>query len=205
MRRTLVASFIIQFFGCASLLSEEPPAPSNAPRGAAFKESGSLANWRDPTPECRYSKHAHVYENQELLVTDVKDGDTVHGCLMPEGREKIKIRLKGIDCPESRYNAKCEREGRQGGMTCEEQVPLGQKAKRRAETLMYNKTIKLESTKGRSYFEKDHYGRILSYIRLNNNDDFALEMIKGGYCKAHSFGHRHPRKERYERAGRENK
>ena len=41
---------------------------------------------------------------------DVKDGDTVHGCLMPEGRDKIKIRLKGIDCPESRYNKKCERD-----------------------------------------------------------------------------------------------
>lgn len=181
----------------------DPPPPQAAAFGNPKKWHGEDKKGRYPTARCHHNKHAKVRENQELFVIDVKDGDTIHGCLMPEGRDLIKIRLKGIDCPESRYNKKCEREGRRGGMGCEKQIPLGQKAKRRAEKLMLNHTIKLESTRGHNYFEKDHYGRVLSYIRLENDEDFALEMIGDGYCRAYSFGRNHPRKRDYERAGRD--
>lgn len=116
-------------------------------------------------------------------MTRVIDGDTIE--VSSEGGP-VKIRLIGVDCPESRRNAKCAREG-----GCEAQLPAGLKAKARTEELTRAR-IRLEGKGG-----KDKYGRTLAYVRTGEGKDLGLVLIQEGLCASTGSKYPHLRSREY--------
>lgn len=89
-------------------------------------------------------------------VVGVSDGDTLT-LLTPE-KQQVKVRLNGIDAPESSQ-------------------PYGKKAKQALSSLVLDKAILINIT------DRDQYGRIVAdvYLRGRNHWINAL-LIKGGYA-----------------------
>lgn len=128
-------------------------------------------------------------------VARVVDGDTVVVRLV-DGGAKVTVRLKGIDCPESRWNNKCERDAEQGRQGCKWQVPRGQAASRMAKQILRGRIVRLACGKkcGRG-----GYGRALRYVELEDGRDYGLEMVRRGLCEDYGFKYPHPRQASYRR------
>ncbi|MBF0361644.1 MAG: thermonuclease family protein [Oligoflexia bacterium] len=101
-------------------------------------------------------------------IAKVVDGDTVH--VLSADNEKAKIRMAGIDAPESNFNNRS-----QG--TCAKMA-----ANYLAQLLPIN-------TKVRVYFSNpkyDSYGRVLGYVvKKKSNLDINYEMVRAGYATAY--------------------
>lgn len=136
-------------------------------------------------------------EGQKIWVTKIADGDTFTACLLPNKEGSIRIRVLGIDCPESHANAKCKRDEKKGKPSCEQQIPLGKKATARARRLLYDQVVSLESPKGTGQFERDNFGRWLAYVRTPEGRDFGKTMIKDGHCENYQWKYPHPRGAEY--------
>lgn len=143
------------------------------------------------------SDEVDLEESERVRVVEVLDGDTL--VVRTAGR-KIRIRLLGIDCPESHVNPKCRRQGREGGPDCEEQIPRGKEATERAKSLVAGKSVRLESEDGDGDFERGGYDRLLAYVRTENGRDFGRVLISEGLCYDYGDTYPHPRHEAYERA-----
>lgn len=137
----------------------------------------------------------------QAVVLTVSDGDTLQ-VQLAEGEEppSFYIRVLGIDCPETRRNDKCARDEAEGRRSCDEQIPLGQRAKVRARALLQGATVSLEP--GEGGFEWDVYDRLLAYIRLSDGRDLGLTLIDEGLCSDFSWRYPHPRSEAYRAADR---
>ena len=92
------------------------------------------------------------HANEEGVVINVVDGDTVH--LLNDNQEKLKVRLHHIDAPELDQS-------------------YGKESKFALEQLILNKKVTVISDK------KDKYKRLLGVISLDEVD-VNLEMIKAG-------------------------
>lgn len=141
-----------------------------------------------------------ILESQRAKVIRVADGDTFTACLVGPQKGRVKIRVLGIDCPESHINAKCKREEKNGGQSCKEQIPKGKKATLIAKNLLLGKTIQLESAKGDGSFERGYFGRLLSYVRMTDGRDFGLTMVSQGGCEDFGWKYPHPRSGKYQAA-----
>jgi endonuclease YncB( thermonuclease family) len=86
------------------------------------------------------------------IVVGVSDGDTVTA--LTHDKEQVKVRLSGIDAPESRQ-------------------PYGQRSKRHLSDLVYGKEVDLSCGK------IDRYKRHICLIRIDGKDA-NLEQIKAG-------------------------
>ena len=128
-------------------------------------------------------------------VEKVYDGDTVKVRL--KNGKRVVIRILGIDCPESKENDKCHQDEERGWLSCEEQIPLGQRAGEVARNLLLGDTVTLRSGTSKG-FKQDVYDRRLAYIHMGNNTDFGLEMIRRGQCRDFSHRFEHPRMEQYQ-------
>lgn len=73
-------------------------------------------------------------------VIGVSDGDTI--TVLTDDNKQIKIRLDGIDCPESRQD-------------------FGNKAKKTISDLIFNRRVLIKPS------GKDSYGRMLAYVFIN--------------------------------------
>ena len=85
-------------------------------------------------------------------VVGVSDGDTVK--VLDAGKKQHRIRLLGIDAPESNQ-------------------AFGQKSKQYLSSLIFNKNVSI------AYKEKDQYGRILGTI-FYENENINLKMVQAG-------------------------
>lgn len=85
-------------------------------------------------------------------VVGVSDGDTVK--VLDAGKKQHRIRLLGIDAPESNQ-------------------AFGQKSKQYLSSLIFNKNVSI------TYKEKDQYGRILGTI-FYENENINLKMVQAG-------------------------
>ena len=97
------------------------------------------------------------YANASMLtgkVIHISDGDTVH--ILTTNKEKIKIRLSGIDAPESKQ-------------------AFGNKSKENLKSYIYQKDVAVK------YDSKDKYNRVLGTIYYQNKD-INLQQIKDGYA-----------------------
>ncbi len=88
----------------------------------------------------------------EGKVVAIADGDTL--TLLTEGNKQIKVRLAGIDAPESKQ-------------------AFGQKAKQNLSGLVFGKTVKVEGSK------TDRYGRLVGKI-LIGGEDVNLRQVEEG-------------------------
>ena len=100
---------------------------------------------------------AQQQEPQELRgrVIHVHDGDTY--TILVEGNKQVKVRMQGIDAPESGQD-------------------FSKKAKEYLRTLIIQKNVVVK------YIEKDQYERILGETLLPDGREAGREMLKAGYA-----------------------
>ncbi|HEY1603523.1 MAG TPA: thermonuclease family protein, partial [Pirellulales bacterium] len=87
-------------------------------------------------------------------VVAITDGDTIK---VLRDREEIKIRLEGIDCPESHQ-------------------AFGNKAKQATSDLAFGEIVTVQA-KG-----KDRYGRVLADIILPDGKNLSRELVRSGFA-----------------------
>lgn len=85
-------------------------------------------------------------------VVGVSDGDTI--TVLVDNRDRLKVRLAGIDAPEKSQ-------------------PFGSVSKKSLSDQVFGKTVNIESNK------KDRYGRFLGRV-IFNGTDVCLEQIRVG-------------------------
>ena len=126
-------------------------------------------------------------------VVKIVDGDTVK-VRLDENAQLVTVRLRGIDCPESRHNNKCERDGKAGRRGCAWQVPRGKRATKMAEQILARRKVTLECG---GKCSRGGYGRELRYLKLEDGRDYGLEMIRRGLCEDFSYRYPHKRSQAY--------
>lgn len=88
----------------------------------------------------------------DAKVIGVTDGDTI--VVMTEDKQQVKIRLEGIDCPESKQD-------------------FGDRAKQATSDLCFGKVVRIEST------GQDRYGRTLAFVYVGQ-ECVNKELLKSG-------------------------
>ncbi len=185
MRSLIATVFVLALGGCSACAPREAavaPAPASAPAASA-----SSAKKHPPAPP--------IASGTRVQVDWVSDGDTVL-VRLPDGA-KAAIRVLGIDCPESKRNAKCARDGREGRLDCDAQVPLGKAATKYAISLVKGRSVTVETRDGTGATENDAYGRALAYLRLEDGRDFGLLMVREAKCSDFGWRYPHPRMDEY--------
>ncbi len=145
------------------------------------------------------AEELELYDNDDFIkakVVKVVDGDTII-VKIPEtnfnGKDKIfkdltfKVRLIGIDTPESRKNSRARRQAKKLDTTVRVVLYLGRKAKefteeqllleKRGRKKIY-KTVYLEFDKD----PQDWYGRLLAYVWLPDGRMLNEMLICEGYA-----------------------
>jgi endonuclease YncB( thermonuclease family) len=131
------------------------PAPASSPRSHAASVRTDVA---PITGRC----------------TKVFDGDT-YEVELPEGRRRIRV--KGIDTPESAESDKALRQAEQLGVTLPALLRAGQSIKAEARALVEGREVTVVAPGG--LLQPDDYGRLLAYIEVGGND-VGAELIARG-------------------------
>lgn len=103
--------------------------------------------------------------NDIVVVHKVVDGDTFHA--LDESGRVLKIRLIGLDAPETRKS-----EFKDIGY-------YGKEATAYLKSLIGGKSVSLEFDIGK----KDRYGRLLAYVFLEDGTFVNAELIRQGYAQ----------------------
>ena len=117
-----------------------------------------------------------IYAQQKTTVTRVIDGDVIQ--VIYGGVEK-RVRLIGIDAPESRIDRKALKDANMSEHDIEAIVEMGAKAKAYVNGLIKRGnfiTIEFDEK------EMDRYGRLLCYVYLSNGKMLNEEIVKAGYA-----------------------
>ena len=114
--------------------------------------------------------NAQLKENTFYPVSKITDGDTFY--VMTKNSEKFKIRLIGIDAPES-YNV---------GKKFRKEY-FGKEAKIFVTNLLKNKKVKLIF----DVQKNDRYGRILAYAYLENGVFLNQYLVENGFAVVATF------------------
>ncbi len=114
--------------------------------------------------------NAQLKENTFYPVSMISDGDTFY--VKTENSEKFKIRLIGIDAPES-YNV---------GKKFRKEY-FGKEAKIFVTNLLKNKKVKLTF----DVQKIDRYGRILAYAYLENGVFLNQYLVENGFAVVATF------------------
>ena len=115
---------------------------------------------------------------QKTTVTRIIDGDMIQ--VLYGGREK-RVRLIGIDAPESRVNRKTKKDkyANMAEHDLETIIEMGKEAKAYVNGLVKRGdmiTIEFDVQ------EMDKYGRLLGYVYLSNGKMLNEEIVKSGYA-----------------------
>ena len=113
---------------------------------------------------------AQLQENTWYKVSKITDGDTFY--VTTSSSEKYKIRLIGIDAPETRNV---------GVKVCKEY--FGTEAKIFVTQLLRNKKVKLTFDVQKT----DRYGRVLAYVYLENGIFLNQYLVEKGYAVVSTF------------------
>ncbi len=113
------------------------------------------------------------YDYNKVLVTWVVDGDT----LKLENGEKV--RLIGIDTPETKHNAKLKRDLKKTDKDAETLISMGERAARLTTVLAFKKYVRLEF----DIEKRDRYNRLLAYAYLPDGRMLNAEIVKAGYAQ----------------------
>ena len=113
---------------------------------------------------------AQLQENTWYKVSKITDGDTFY--VTTSSSEKYKIRLIGIDAPETRnLGVKVRKEY------------FGTEAKNFVTQLLKNKKVKLTFDVQKT----DRYGRVLAYVYLENGIFLNQYLVEKGYAVVSTF------------------
>ena len=129
------------------------------------------------------SKVAEASEKRvPCRVVKVYDGDTFK-CRLESG-EEVKVRLIGIDTPESRRNRKAYRDAEKSGKSVEEIVRLGKMASEFTKRLIPPGTVVYLETDVQLH---DRYGRLLAYVYLPDGRMLNEVLVEEGYATVYPF------------------
>ena len=117
-----------------------------------------------------------AYAETFYTVTRVIDGDTV---VLNDGQ---KVRLIGVDCPESYPSKKLKKDAERSKQDVETIKALGRRATAFTRGLVEGQRVTLEHDQTL----KDRYGRTLAYLRLEDGRNVNLEIIREGYGVAYT-------------------
>ena len=117
---------------------------------------------------------AFAYER--AVVYYVVDGDTI---VVVQGGRKEKVRLIGIDTPESRENSKAFRDAERKGSDISVIISQGKKA-----TSFLRGIIKKGDSVSLEFdvVERDKYGRLLAYVYLGDGRLLNELIVKSGFA-----------------------
>ena len=114
--------------------------------------------------------HAHAaIRTVTGTVTKISDGDTIQ--LTTPEQTKLKVRLYGIDAPET------PKINRQSGKVHQPGQPFSEEAQKALKDKIMGKQVKLE------ILDIDKYRRMVGIVWLNDRN-INLEMIREGYAEA---------------------
>lgn len=102
-------------------------------------------------------------------VLRVVDGDTVH--VLIDGVDET-LRLIGMDTPETVHPSR--------PVEC-----YGPEASNEAKELLTGEDVYVTTDPTQDH--RDHYGRLLAYVELEDGTDFAEHMILGGFAEEYLF------------------
>lgn len=109
-----------------------------------------------------------------------------------------KVRLAGIDAPESKDNKKLREQAEKLGITPSALLQMSQVVIRQMDIMITGKDVKIVFP--RDKVEYDSFGRVLGYIEVDGKDVCEMLLRNGlSYPRPEP----HPRKERYARVGAE--
>lgn len=116
---------------------------------------------------CEIDSGTYTNESGETFykISKIVDGDTIH--LIDENGETLKVRLIGIDAPESRDSQYKKKE------------PFGEEATLFLTKLIGNSKIRLEY----DINPVDKFGRTLAYTYTEDGTFLNAEMVKQGYAR----------------------
>jgi len=113
---------------------------------------------------------------EQAKVISVSDGDTV---VLHIGRNKERVRLIGIDTPESHDNRRARKQSERNHQDISSILEQGRTAARFTQKLLpQGMTVKVEYDTER----RDHYGRLLAYLWLPNGEMVNETIIRSGYA-----------------------
>ncbi len=122
------------------------------------------------------SLHAQGFIRELVTVIKITDGDTLW--VRYEGQRE-KLKLIGIDTPESKVNRKARKDAKRSGQDVETIIALGERS-----TEYVSSRVKL-GIKVKIEFDieqRDTYGRLLGYVYLPNGKMLNEEIVKAGYA-----------------------
>jgi micrococcal nuclease len=119
-------------------------------------------------------KPAHL---AAATVERVSDGDTVI-LRFPDGRRK-RTRLIGIDAPESRENAKLERDTTRTAQDRAAILELGRQATAFVKRLLERQSVEVEQ----DVEKRDKYDRLLAYLWLSDGSMGNVIIVREGYAQ----------------------
>lgn len=120
-------------------------------------------------------------ETSSLKIFKVIDGDTVH---LKQNQEIIKVRLIGVDTPESSENDKAFRDAYHSKEDVKEIVAMGKESKRFLSTLLQKNT---DVTLELGTESKDKYNRTLGYLYLDNGNMVNETILREGFGMVVTF------------------
>lgn len=117
----------------------------------------------------------------DAVVRRVVDGDTF--VIFVDGREE-KVRLIGVDTPESRANEKAGKDSKRSGKDLQSIMAQGKQAKQFVEKLVPAGTsVRIEI----DVQKRDKYGRMLAYLYLPDGRMVNEEIIKAGFASPMTY------------------
>jgi len=120
---------------------------------------------------------AEARDYSSILVTRVIDGDTI---VLADGE---RVRLVGIDTPETHFNKKLERDMKHTTRDYKTIIALGKKATEFTRGLVLGKKVRLEF----DIEKRDRYKRLLAYVYLPDGRMLNDEIVRAGYAKIYTF------------------
>lgn len=148
---------------------------------------------------CSRSQPAKSPENTiPCTVVRVVDGDTFH-CRLSSG-ENVRVRLIGVDTPESSDNPKARRDAERSGQSLEEIIKMGRaSAEFTKRVLPRGETVYLEFDVQKT----DRYGRLLAYVWLRDGRMLNELIVREGYAMVYTIPPNVKYQERFLQAQRE--
>ncbi len=113
---------------------------------------------------------------EQATVLSVSDGDTV---VLQIAKNRERVRLIGIDTPESHTNPRAKRQAERNH---QDLVSIIQQGKAAA---LYTRSLLPRGTSLRIEHDvekRDHYGRLLAYLWLPNDEMVNEKIITSGYA-----------------------
>ncbi len=125
-----------------------------------------------------FSIHCHYEQTTTCTVTKIVDGDTIY-CSKGYGKEQ-KVRLIGIDAPESNKNSKTYRDAERTGDSVESIIKLGKKSTAFVKSRI---SVGMEVRLERDVQTQDKYGRTLAYVYLLDGSMLNELIVREGYAQ----------------------